>query len=103
MLSYDTFDPISASQDTGLGDIAVGEFEDNFAWVLFDFDQTLAELDVLDGYEAGHDFEQCLPVCLLDGVSNLAIQQSGERDRPICDRSQGVPMPTCRTTADLDL
>lgn len=49
--------------------------------MLFNFGQTLAELDVLDGYEAGHDVEQRLPVRLMCGFSNYTLTVSGLESR----------------------
>jgi len=56
VLSDVAFDPVGASEDTGFCNLAVCKCQNDFIRKLFDCFQALAELDVLERYEAGHDF-----------------------------------------------
>jgi hypothetical protein len=57
VFSNTAFDTVGTGEDAGLCDFAVCELENDFVGMLSDCCQTLAEFDVLEGDEAGHDFE----------------------------------------------
>jgi len=65
MLSDDTLDSIRAGKHTSLGVAAILKLENDTVGMLFNLCQALTKSDVLNRYEASHDFEQRLPVCLL--------------------------------------
>lgn len=56
MFSNTALDPVSTGKNTGLCNVAVCELENDFVGMLLDRCQMLAEFDVLERDEAGHDF-----------------------------------------------